>query len=183
MADRSRAWKLVIALALLAALCGCAVKYAVVRELQFRSEVDRSGRIQLPLSEKSERELLDFLNAHGDRNSMPRAGSVPNGDLNAALKKSVYGSLLQALRDSQNLTIATETPKKFCDAAVKICGQTSVFRGRPAVMDVIDAREPAPVFPYPIAVSDGQFWWIFYHRQVEGKEQLQGLLVTLVPPK
>ena len=172
MADRSTAWKAVPALALLAALSGCAVKYAVVREEHFRSEVGRRDRIQLPLNEESAQELLEFVKADGDRTRMHKAETIPNDG-------SVYGSLLQALQTPQNLTAATNKPaKKFCQIAVEICGQTRLFRGRPAVMDIIDAREPGPVFPYPIAVSDGRFWWIFYHRRNQGEDRFQELLVT-----
>lgn len=172
MADRSTAWKAVLALALLAALSGCAVKYAVVREEHFRSEVDKRDRIQLPLSEESARELLEFVKADGDRTKMHKSESIPEAG-------SLYGSLLKALQNSQNLTASTKNPaKQFCQIAVEICGQTRLFRGRPAVMDVIDAREPGPVFPYPIAVSDGRFWWIFYHRRNQGEDRFQELLVT-----
>lgn len=172
MVNRSGKWKFVPALALLALLSGCAVKYAVVREEHFRSEVGRRDRIQLPLSEDSARELLEFLKADGDRTRMHKTA----GNLNAG---SDYGSLLKALQNPQNLAASTEKPeKKFCRIAVAICGQTGLFRGRPTVMDVIDAREPGPVFPYPIAVSDGRFWWIFYHRRTQGEDRFQELLVT-----
>jgi hypothetical protein len=172
MVDRSIAWKSVLALVLLAALSGCAVRYAVVREEHFRSEVGRRDRIQLPLSEESARELLEFVKADGDRTRMHKA----EANLNAG---SDYGSLLKALQNPQNLAASTNKPaKQFCQTAVAICGQTRLFRGRPAVMDVIDAREPGPVFPYPIAVSDGRFWWIFYHRRNQGEDRFQELLVT-----
>lgn len=156
----------------LTVLSGCAVKYAVVREERFRSEVNRSDRIQLPLTQQSTPRLLEFLNAGGDRTKMDKIEAMPNAE-------SIYGPLLKALQNPRMMTASTRTPRKqFCQIAAEICSQTKLFRGRRAVTDVIDARERVPVFPYPIAVSDGRYWWIFYARREQGEDRFYELLVT-----
>ena len=169
-------WIAALALVCTTVLAGCAVKYAEVREEAFRSEKDKGSRIALPLNDASATNLVEFLHRL-DRDQMRPTGKSPDDD-------PVYGSLVRTLRDSNNLQVAALKPRsRFCQIAVKICGQTRLFRGRSASLDVIDAREPKAVFPFPIAVSDGRFWWIFYHSQNEkGQDQFQKLLVTLIPP-
>ena len=175
---RSR-WLRVLALACMVASSACALRYAVVRESLYRSEGSKQDRIALPLDDKSASILVDFLDT----------GVRREGDVSTPNRKPdndpVYGSLLQALRSPENLDVdLSKSGRHFCDAAVKLCAHTRLFRGRPATFDVIDARERQPVFPYPIAVSDGHFWWIFYHRRDKnGRETLQQLLVTRIPAK
>jgi len=164
----------VLVLACTVALSACAAKYAVVRESLFRSEESKQDRIVLPLDDKSAKALVGFL-AAGIRRDVD--GSSANRN---PTDDRVYGTLLQALRSSENLEVdLSKSGRHFCDIAVKLCGHTELFRGRPATFDVIDAREHQPAVPYPIAVSDGRFWWVFYHHQdKDGRDTLQKLLVT-----
>jgi hypothetical protein len=172
-------WLHVLFLACTVASSACAVRYAVVRESLYRSEESKQDRIALPLDDKSASVLVGLLDTGVRRDA---AATTPN---RKPENDPIYGSLLQALRSTDSLDVDLSKPgKRFCDIAVKLCGHTRVFRGRPATFDVIDARERQPVFPYPIAVSDGRFWWIFYHHQDKnGRETLQQVLVTRIPAK
>jgi hypothetical protein len=172
---RKRLGSLILALVAIMLLSGCAVKFAIVRERDFRSEETKESRIKLPLDGNSAKELLAFLKADGVRTNMQATMGDPYGD-------PVYGSLLHALSDSPNLGARTQKPGKFCQVAVQICVQdrSRHFQGKSAVLDVVDAREAKAVFPFPVAVSDGKFWWIFYHKNEKGTDQFQALLVTKI---
>ena len=173
---RTRLRNPILALVPMLLLSGCAAKFATVREQVFRSEEARQSRIKLPLDENSARELLAFLKADGVRTNMQVTKAEPFAD-------PEYGPLLKGLSDSANLDDRTPAPAKFCQAAAQICAQdrTRHFQGKPAVLDVIDAREPKAVFPFPVAVADAKFWWIFYHRNdATGTDRFEELLVTKI---
>jgi hypothetical protein len=176
---RDQLWMAVVALLSLSLLSACAAKFAIVREQRFRSEDTKENRIKLPLDEDSARKLLTFLQADGVyTREMPISKGDPYAD-------SQYGPLLKALSDGTNLDTQTQkVTARFCEVATALCAHdlTRHFRGRRVVEDVIDARETDPVFPYPYAVSDGRFWWIFYHRKNDdAADRFRALLVTRMP--
>jgi hypothetical protein len=53
------------------------------------------------------------------------------------------------------------TARRFCDDAAKLCGETSLFGGKPFVRQVVDARETRRPVTAPLAVADNGYWWIF----------------------
>jgi hypothetical protein len=176
---RDKLCKVIVTLLSLSLLSACAAKFATVREQRFRSEDTKENRLQLPLDENSTRKLLTFLQADGvNTGEMPAGKGDPYAD-------SQYGPLLKALSDGTNLDAQTQKVTiRFCQIAAAICAHDSTrhFRGKRVIEDVIDAREPDPVFPYPYAVSDGRFWWIFYHRKSDSEaDRFRALLVTRMP--
>ena len=48
----------------------------------------------------------------------------------------------------------------------------------PTIRQVVDAREKSPPTIDPVAVTDGRYWWIFYHQ----KKELKWLLVVKAVP-
>jgi hypothetical protein len=71
--------------------------------------------------------------------------------------------VLDALTDAESLPVAANpSARRFCDFVEKLCGAAPLFRGKPAVRQVVDARESHRPFPAPLAVADGLYWWIFH---------------------
>lgn len=143
----------------------CAVHrpaFVAVPQAQFRSEEP----VQLPLTPADRDRLLAFF-AHGGNRFA--TDTVP--DATAGGRQEV----LAALQDSSNLTAATNRPARaFCEMAADLCRHAALFRNRPVVQQVVDARDERPPFPAPLAVSDGAYWWIFRHSH----GHLTGLLVV-----
>jgi hypothetical protein len=154
---------LVVAVLVLAAWsCGTApVAYVPVREARFRSETTKTERIQLPLSAESRERLLRFFRAGGDTD---RIGSEV---VDPEVEKR-YAPLFDLLSDPQNLALEELTEKET---------YRSWFQG-PAIRQVIDAREESPPVIDPVAVTDGKYWWVFYHRH---KRLAQLLVIKAIP--
>lgn len=148
MGKRSRGL-LITALAL--TLWGCAtpeVAYVPVRESRFRSEVTSQERIRLPLTAELRERLLKFFRAGGDTDRIGRDIADPEAETR-------YGPLLDLLSDPQHLALADLTEKDTYKAW---------FQGQ-AVRQVIDAREESPPTIDPVAMTDGKYWWVFFHRR------------------
>lgn len=150
-------------------LAGCAGKrpaYVVVPRATSRSEEP----VTLPLTPEGRQRLEEFLNKGGH----PRAAD-PVPDPQAA----EHARVLEALSKSDALTVDTtnSAARRFCDAAAALCGATVLFRGKPLVRQVVDARETRRPVPAPLAVADGGYWWIFKARDGRLAEVL---LVTAV---
>jgi hypothetical protein len=127
--------------------------YAIVREGQFRTEKTAADRIGLPLQAKGRDRILQYLRAGGNA-QLYRKGIA---DLNA---ESHYRSLLFLL--SRPLTIDDLARPEF----------QKYFPNGP-VYQVIDARERFPLSDTQVvAVSDGVYWWIFYHSASKRLEQV-----------
>ncbi len=146
----------------LAGCCPSQVAYVPVREARFRSEATRQERLQLPLTAESREYMLKFLRAGGDTDRLGQEVADPEAE-------SRYAPLLDLLSDARNLTLADLTEKATYRAW---------FQG-PVIRQVIDAREEAPPAIDPVAVTDGKYWWIFFHRHRELRE----LLVVKAIPK
>jgi hypothetical protein len=72
------------------------------------------------------------------------------------------GRVLDALENADSLAVmANPSARRFCEFAEKLCAAAPLFRGRPVVRQVIDARESRRPVPAPLAVRDGPYWWIF----------------------
>jgi hypothetical protein len=70
--------------------------------------------------------------------------------------------LLDALANADSLTVtANPAARRFCDFVGSLCAAAPLFRGKPVVRQVVDARESRRPFPAPLAVRDGANWWIF----------------------
>ena len=87
--------------------------------------------------------------------------------------------MLDALENALNLDVNTtnSAARRFCDDAVKLCGETSLFRGKPFVRQVVDAREARRPVTAPLAVADDGYWWIF---KVRDRRLSEVLLVCAV---
>jgi hypothetical protein len=138
------------------------VPYVAVREAKFRSEQNKSERIKLPLTTESRKQLIDFLKAGGDTSLIGSEIADPEAEKH-------YEQLLNMLSDTRNLSLQDLTEKQtfkdwFSDIIIR---------------QVIDAREEAPPIIDPVAVTDGKYWWIFYHRH----KQLIELLVFKAIPR
>lgn len=162
MPRRLTIWPAII---LLLTVWGCAtapVTYVPVRETRFRSEVTRAERIQLPLVAESRARLMAFFRAGGDTDRVGREIIDPDA-------QTRYPPLLDLLSDRQNLAVEELTEKET---------YRKWFVG-PVIRQVIDAREDSPPAIDPIAVTDGKYWWIFYHR----RKHLTELLVIKAIPR
>jgi hypothetical protein len=134
-------------------LSGCAVRrptYVVVPRAASRSEEP----VALPLTPDGRQRLEAFLSKGGH----PQAAD-PVPDPAAA----EHGRALDALGKAQNLDVdtANSAARQFCETAVALCRETGLFRGKPFVRQVVDARESRRPVPAPLAVQDGNYWWIF----------------------
>jgi hypothetical protein len=139
-----------------ALLSGCAARrpaYVVVPRATSRSEEP----VALPLTPEGRRRLEDFLN-HGGH---PKAAD-PVPDPAAAEHRRA----LDALATAANLSVdsANSAARAFCDAAAALCRETILFRGKPLVRQVVDARESRRPVSAPLAVADNGYWWIFKAR-------------------
>ena len=156
-------YKLFLATVLLVA-AGCSarpVTYVTVREAKFRTEVNRSDRLKLPLTGDSRERLLRFFKAGGDTDRLGREIADPEAEKR-------YSPLLDMLSDPRNLALEDLTEKQTFK---------NWFSKRP-IRQVIDAREEAPPAIDPVAVTDDKYWWIFYHHQ----KKLVELLVVKASP-
>jgi hypothetical protein len=159
-----RAARGLIITAMAVTLWGCAspeVAYVPVREARFRSEVTSQERIRLPLTAESRERLAKFFRAGGDTDRIGREIADPEADTR-------YAPLLDRLSDPRHLALADLTGKDT---------YKGWFRG-PAVRQVIDAREESPPTIDPVAMTDGKYWWVFFHR----RRQLTELLVIQALP-
>lgn len=137
-------------------LAGCAARrpaYVVVPRATSRSEEP----VTLPLTPEGRGRLAEFLNKGGH----PRAAD-PVPDPQAA----EHARILDALAKAEALAVDTtnSAARNFCDAAAALCGSTILFRGKPLVRQVVDARETRRPVSAPLAVADGGYWWIFKAR-------------------
>lgn len=153
---------------------GCALKrppYVVVPSRETRSEAPPAppspssppeacpvpaGTPPLPLMPEGRQLLQTFLDHDG------RPGG-PTVDESQSLR-GLHQKVLDALQDAQNLAVQTNNSKArtFCEEAPKLCSQTSLFQKKPFVRQVVDARLDKPPKCRPLAVQDGNYWWIFY---------------------
>lgn len=70
--------------------------------------------------------------------------------------------VFDALANADSLTVTSNpSARQFCDFVEKLCVAAPLFRGKPIVRQVVDARETRRPFPAPLAVRDGPYWWIF----------------------
>ena len=155
--------KSAVLLTLLVFGAGCAVRrpdYLVMPRGETRSEeppvsAPPARGVQLPLNPPG-RELLErFLDRDG------RPGGPPVQE--SRERKQAHQKVLDALKDEANLTVRTThaNARTFCEAAPSLCSQTSLFQKKPFVRQIVDAREYKRPHPAPLAVSDGNYWWIF----------------------
>jgi hypothetical protein len=134
-------------------LNGCAVRtpeYVVIPRANSRSEEP----VTLPLTPEGRQRLEDFL-SHGGHPKAPD----PVPDPLAAEHRLT----LDALQKAENLDVTTtnSAARRFCDDAPKLCTDTTLFRGKPFVRQVVDARESRRPVSAPLAVADGSYWWVF----------------------
>jgi hypothetical protein len=135
---------------------GCAARrpaYVVVPRATSRSEEP----VPLPLNPEGRQRLEAFLNRAGH----PQAADPVPDPLAAA-----HARVLDALTDPANLKVDTtnSAARAFCDDAARLCRATALFRNKPLVRQVVDARESRRPVPVPLAVADGGYWWIFKAR-------------------
>lgn len=139
--------------------------FVPVPEAQFRSEVRPNEALPLPLNPADRDYLLRFLMAGGNQDNVGDAtGVIPEAPAR-------YSELLELLSRPENLALTNLT-------------ETARFKRwfpKPAVRQVMDAREEAPLHPQPLAFKDarGKFWWILYHRQ----KRVHHLLVIQAVPE
>jgi hypothetical protein len=156
--------KFIITVAILLFSFGCSsalVSYIAVREERFRSEATQCDRIKLPLDEESRSRLFNFFKAGGDKDRIGTEIVDPSAEMH-------YAPLLDMLSSPHHLRTEDLMEKHvfkdwFSDTVVR---------------QVIDAREESPPIIEPIAVTDGKYWWIFFHHH--GK--LTELLVVKAIP-
>lgn len=157
--------KLFLAVGLLI-VAGCStrpVAYVTVRESKFRTEVNRSDRLKLPLSVEARERLLRFFKAGGDTDRIGREIADPEAEKR-------YTQLLDMLSDPGNLALENLTEKQTFKN----------WFSKPPIRQVVDAREEAPPAIDPVAVTDDKYWWIFYHHQ---KKLVELLVVKAIPTR
>jgi hypothetical protein len=145
---------------------GCAVRYPAVvamREQQFRSGDEA---VALPLDQAGRGGVASFLEHGGNRFGL---NQVPDAQAAGHLQ------LLDALAVESNLKIRADlATSDFCAIAAPLCQAAPVLRKRKALTQVIDARNPRPEVPDPIAVCDDDYCWIFR----QANNQLTHLVVV-----
>jgi hypothetical protein len=159
-----------LALALLQT-AGCCVRrpaYVVMpwKEFQLNPPVD------LPLTPDGRGRLEKFFAKHGN-NSLP--DTVPD------VAQTDERQFLDALSDPANLTIDLSAPRKqFCDDAQALCRSAPMFRKRPLVRQIVDAEKDRPKpSSQPLAVSDGNYWYIFdWKTSADNRKTLTALKVV-----
>jgi hypothetical protein len=147
-----------------AVLTGCATRrppYVVVPRGETQSEEPPASSpppagVPLPLTPDGRQLLEKFL----DRDGRPGGPKAEEPKERAAAHQKV----LDALQDAQYLAVQTNNSKArtFCEDAPKLCSQTPLFQKQPFVRQVVDAREYKRPIHAPLAVRDGNYWWIFY---------------------
>jgi hypothetical protein len=144
---------LVLSAALLAGCAGRRPAYVVVPRAASRSEEP----VTLPLTPEGRQRLEAFLGKGGH----PTAPD-PVPDPFAAEHRRA----LDALATAPALAVDTTNSavRRFCEAAAALCRETALFRDKPLVRQVVDAREARRPVSAPLAVADGSYWWIFKAR-------------------
>jgi hypothetical protein len=151
------------ALLLVAAVGGClsserVAPYVAVREAQFRTEESANDRIALPLDAASRERILKFIRAGGNTRAYGAGVVNPGADQH-------YAGLLDWLSHDRTLDDLSSSELKPWFAAGP-------------VFQVVDARERNALSDTQVAaMSDGFYWWVFYHPR---SKHLDQLLVTRV---
>jgi len=140
--------------------------FVAVRESDFRI-----GPFELPLNEDSKKAITNFLARSGDN-------AISDIVEPAALES--YSELLDLLSTDSFVEKANNLRSKRSSDTAKIADSLKEWLRNPIVFQVVDATQKRPEIINPFAISDGQFWWIFYR---EGDEisgyKLARLLVTV----
>lgn len=155
--------------ALLAGCCSTPPASVAVREAIHRSEQSSTNRVALPLTPESRAFLVQFL-ASGRNPSLDADGTVT--DPQAATR---FGGLLDLLGAG-----ALAVSNVVADATFRATPAFKPWFPKPALRQVIDAREDSPPALQPYAFLDvtARQWWVFYHRQ----KRLTHVLVTRATP-
>lgn len=137
---------------------GSVAPYVAVREAQFRTEQSAGDRIALPLDTAARDRVLKFLRAGGNTRSYDTGVVDPGADQRDA-------GLLDWLAVDRTLDdLSSSELKRWFTAG--------------PVFQVVDARERYALSDTQVAaMSDGSYWWIFYHPR---SKHLDQLLVTPV---
>jgi hypothetical protein len=148
---------------LLASCAGRRPAYIAVPRAASRSEEP----VTLPLDPAGRGRLEAFLSRAGHPNA---ADPVPDP------RAAEHARALDALGRSDALAVGAANPaaRRFCDMVEKLCAAAPLFRGKPLVRQIVDARESRRPVPAPLAVADGGYWWIF---RVQGGRLAAVLLV------
>jgi len=154
---------LIVSLLLLAAAGGCArteavAPYVAIREAQFRTEESAVDRIALPLDAAGRERIRKFLRSGGDTRKYDTGVVDPGAEQR-------YAGLLDWLSADRTLDDLSSSELKRW------------FTGGP-VFQVVDARERYALSDTQVAaMSDGYYWWVFFHPR---SKHLDQLLVTRV---
>ncbi len=142
-----------LSVALLAGCPGRRPAYVVVPRAAARSEEP----VALPLDSEGRARLEMFLSRGGH----PQAFSLV-----ADRRAAEHRRTLDALSSVDALAVVTANPaaRRFCDVAAVLCRGTTLFQGQMLVRQVVDAREARRPVRAPLAVRDGNYWWIFRAR-------------------
>ncbi len=152
-----------LAALLLVAAGGCpqpegVAPYVAVREAEFRTEVSAADRIQLPLDAAGRQRLRQFLQAGGDTRRYGQGVVDPGAGEH-------YAGLLAWLSQDRTLDDLSRRALR------------PWFVTGP-VFQVVDARERYALSDTQVAaMSDGTYWWVFFHPR---SKHLDQLLVTRV---
>ena len=132
--------------------------YVAVREAQFRTEESANERIPLPLDVVSRERILKFIRAGGNTHAYGVGVVDPGADQH-------YAALLDWLSRDRTLDeLSRSEPKQWFVAG--------------PVYQIVDARERNGLSDTQVvAMSDGFYWWVFYHPR---SKHLDQLLVTRV---
>lgn len=156
-------------LSLLAGCCTTPPPSVAVREAIHRSELASTNRLALPLSPEARAFARQFLRT-GRNPALEQDATVADASADAR-----YEGLLARL-SAGPLTVADLVMEPRFEA-------TPAFKPwfpKPALRQVIDAREYFTALPQPYAFLDasGKHWWVFYPRQ----RKLTHVLITRATP-
>ena len=140
--------------------------YKPVPTVVVREEVLRFGPVPLPLNEENQQKLEKYIKFGGDKR---RTKTAPFYIEN----KAFYTGLFELFSRNDKIKVKDIFAKE--EGIYKIA-----YKGfqRPIVFNIIDATRKEPITRSfgPLAVSDGDLWWIFFRDE---DNTITGLVVTL----
>lgn len=129
-------------------------EFVVVREADLRF-----GPVSIPLNEKTKNELKNYIKSGGDKkNRGPVAFFL--------YKRKAYEGLLAFLARKGQIKISDIFAER--KGLYKVSPRAKKWFQGPVVLSIIDATRKRPLSEKshgPLAVSDGNLWWIFYRNK------------------
>jgi hypothetical protein len=134
-------------------------------------EMDLSfGPVPLPLNGKTKNDLKKYIRSGGDKRNIGPVAFYSH-------KKKLYEELLSFLSSKEKYDVRDIFAVE--KGLYKVNPRVSKWFEGPVVYTIIDATQKRPLSEKsfsPLALSDGQLWWIFYRNK---KNQIVRIKLTM----